>query len=223
MEFMKICQIHRNLSEGAQKLSHVVSYRKDKGNISRYNSDTKPFVNNFSKSFSDQRRNHYHVSGSSGRNTPYEQEFEGYSEDDFIPVNMAETSTEEHARYEHGLSDPREVEASKHPDQDGDTGNKVGDSKFNLLMQGDSHMGPNHPPVPIDHGQISMRRPPPVPVHGVCFEVLKFGTCEAHKMGRCTYDHSVAALTAYNKRQLQNIEVFVAKVPSNGGDSKPRA
>jgi hypothetical protein len=53
-----------------------------------------------------------------------------------------------------------------------------------------------------------VRRPPPIA--GVCFEIFKSGTCEAHKIGRCAYDHSADALAAQMKKYQDNMNAFLA-------------
>ena len=241
-EFMKVCQRHRNLSEGTQKLSHVVSYRKDRGNYKKFNSDIRPFVNGNPKGpndhrprYSDSRQNGHNVSMMESRRYPdeHEEDFnkryyeEEYLLEEFSPLNENEYPLEEYLEYDQEAVNTREMEGKKYSEQDNYPEDPEESSRLNAFMQGPNRFGPkpsfpsNRTPPVFNSGRGPARAPPPVP--GVCFEVLKSGTCEAHKMGRCTYDHTTAALIAYNKRQLQNVEAFAAKVSSNSGEPKPRA
>jgi hypothetical protein len=223
-EFMKICQRHRNLSEGTQRLSHVVNYRKNKGSSKRFDSGIRPFVDENSRRPNDHG---YRYSDSSHNSHTTSMSEAEYFHEESSPAYATERSPEGHREYDQELSNTREMEARKPAEIDEGKGDSEEDHKLSAFMQDSNRFGPkpsfpsNRPPPASNTGQVPFRRPPPVP--GVCFEVLKSGTCEEHKMGRCTYDHSAAALTAYNSKQLQNIEAFVAKVPSNGGESKPRA
>jgi len=238
-EFMKVCQRHRNLSEGTQKLSHVVSYRKDKGNYRKFNSDIRPFENGNPKGpndhrprYSDNRQNGHNMSMMESRRNPagqdedfskgyYEEE---YLQEEFPPLDEYEYAPEEYPDYDQEGANTLEMEGKKHSERDNLPESPEESSRLNAFMQGPNRFGPkpsfpsNRPPPALNSGRVPARPPPPVP--GVCFEILKTGTCEAQKMGRCTYDHSAAAFSAYMKKKQENIDAYLSH---NGGSSKPRA
>ncbi len=56
---------------------------------------------------------------------------------------------------------------------------------------------------------VPVRRPPPVP--GPWFEVLKTGSCKAHIIVCCIYNHSAEALAAQIKKEQENVNTFLAR------------
>ena len=241
-EFMKVCQKHRMYSENTQKLSHVVGFRRGKGGSSGgdFNSHTKQYDHQAPKRFGDQRprrpddRQTPRLAMLSGKPYQRNQEEDWYEQrleeeeyyGDTLPEDTAEYTPEDYEEFPHDSSQFREEESVKHKGVNEEQENEQEDSKLQAFMQGPNRMGPkpsfssNHATAPAT-GTLPMRRPPPVP--GVCFEVLRNGTCESKAMGRCIYDHSAAALDAHIKKQLDNKNAYLAKNPSGVGESKPRA
>ena len=237
-EFMKICQKHRNLSEGTQKLSHVVNYKRWKPNSKGHNSDIKSFENISSKRFNDHRngrpeeRPNHRLSALERRkfqSDPEEEYYQRYSGDEYqdeegVPFYSDIYPPEEYTEYEQDNTALRERGNKKYLDKDEDSEERPEEARLNAFLQGPNRFGPkpsfpsNRPQPSPSARQIPMRLPPPIP--GVCFEILKTGSCEAQKMGRCTYDHSAAAFSAYMKKKQENIDAYLSH---NGGDSKPRA
>jgi hypothetical protein len=237
-EFMKICQKHRILSEGTQKLSHVVNYKKWKANSKGNNFDVKPFEDNRYKRFNDQRnrrpeeRPGHQLSALERRRYQsdpeedfyYRNSTDEYQDEENIPHYQDLHPQEEYIEYDQDSNALREKENKKIVDTDEDQEERPDEARLNAFMQGPNRFGPkpsfpsNRPQISPAAGPVPMRRPPPVP--GVCFEIFKSGTCEAHKMGRCNYDHSASAMAAYQKKNQEIIDNYLA---SNGGNSKPRA
>jgi hypothetical protein len=237
-EFMKICQRHRNLSEGTQKLSHVVNYKRWKPNSKGNNFEVKPFENTNYKRFNDQRnrrpdeRPNHRLSALERRkfySDPEDEYYQRYSGDDFqeeenVPLYSDIYSQEEYIEYEQDNIIVRERDSKRLLDTDEDPEERPQEGRLNAFLQGPNRFGPK-PSFPSKHsqpspgmGQVPTRRPPPIP--GVCFEILKTGSCETQKMGRCIYDHSAAAFSAYMKKKQENIDAYLSQ---NSGDSKPRA
>jgi hypothetical protein len=237
-EFMKICQKHRTLSEGTQKLSHVVNYKKWKTNFKGNNFDIKPFEDNRSKRFNDQRNGRTDERPGHRLSAMERRKYQSNPEEDYYYRNSADEyqdeenaflypdiyPQEEYFDYDQDSNSLREKDNKKIVDTDEDPEERPEEARLNALMQGPNRFGPkpsfpsNRPQTSPAAGPVPMRRPPPVP--GVCFEIFKSGTCEAHKMGRCNYDHSAPALAAYVKKNQDIMDNYLA---NNGGNSKPRA
>ena len=239
VDFMKVCQKHRTFSEATQKLSHVVSYRKGKGGRGN-DYDAKPQEHSVPRRFDDQRprrpddRPSHRLSMLAGRKSSYEldedayQQYsnEEYYEEDVTPTDMVEYPPEDAVEDYQEVEPQRDPIDKRHWERSNEDEERAVDATLNAFMQGSNNFGPkpsfpsNRPPVHTG-GPVPLRRPPPVP--GVCFEALRSGSCESFKMGRCSYDHSAAALAAYCKKQQENMEAFIAKNPNSGAVSKPRA
>ena len=224
VEFMKVCQKHRMFSEATVKLSHVVSYRQ-RGGGRGDDYDTRPSEYGHPVGFDDHRffrpddkpRNRSPVFV--GKNLLH-----GPGEEVTVSTSDAKYPFEDATESSRGVLPPQNVESRDHREPDHDP--KLGESRLSAFAKSSDHFGPNshYPSNGVSSptgGPVPLRRPPPVP--GVCFEALRSGNCENFDLGCCSYDHSVAALVAYCKKQQENMEAFVSNNPIGGGASKSRA
>jgi hypothetical protein len=237
IEFMKVCQKHRMYSENTQKLSHVVGFRKGKGGNSGgdFNNHTKQYEYHAPKRYADQGHRRPDDRQTSRLAMLADKQLQRTSDDDgneeeyyvdVPPEDTAEFVIERYEDFPRDSSPSYEEENMKHKEANNGQGDDQENLRLQTFMQGPNRFGPRpsissgHATAPAN-GTLPMRRPPAVP--GVCFEVLKNGTCEAKAMGRCIYDHSAAALESHIKKQSDNKNAYLAKNASGVGESKPRA
>lgn len=245
-KFLEISKLHCGLSEGTTKLSYVVNYRRNKNNERPKNSDNfhQKSEGDFRKRFTEFNRKKHEDRGPNRLSmihyaaADYEYgEEERYSKfrdtedaeeaafqtrfveepDDLYEYHGGDTDG---AVYSRSTMDPRtDVSNPERNDEDEYV------HKLQAFAQDQNRFGPS-PSFPSNRfppktgGAMPLRKPPPVP--GPCFKILQSGTCEAFKMGRCTYDHSEAAITANIKKQQDNANAFFNSA-SKSNELKPRA
>lgn len=225
-KFMDVARVHRIWSENTRQMHNIVTFRPSKGGKpaaeSSFNPDEKR------KAFSQRRLSMVftgkgdNIADAGNRLDPAEVYRNDLSDDEVDDVTALDFSSAyhppHHDSYDEGPSFGEQNSRRMEPNEAEDIVGDVSDSEELAFVQSANKFGPRptfstRPRLLTPGSGTSLRRT--TPVHGVCFEVTKSGSCEALKRGQCNYDHSEAAINAYLKNMQDNARKFITS-----GDGK---